>query len=152
MQNRGTGKYYEEFNIGEKFMTPSRTVTEADIVGFAGISGDYNPVHTDEEFAKKLPFGGRIAHGMLTLAIISGLVFRTGLLDGTTIALLGMNCKFLRPVKAGDTITCEIEVVEKRETPKNDRGAVSLRRIAKNQRGEIIVQSNADLLMARKHS
>ncbi|MFH1092130.1 MAG: MaoC/PaaZ C-terminal domain-containing protein, partial [Pseudomonadota bacterium] len=69
MRAQLNGKYFEEFNIGDTYVTPSRTVTEADIVHFAGISGDFNQIHTDDEFAKKLPFKGRIAHGLLTLAI-----------------------------------------------------------------------------------
>jgi acyl dehydratase len=76
MVNRPPGKYFDELNLGDHFTTPSRTVTEADIVNFAGISGDFNEVHTSEEFAKRQPYGGRIAHGMLTVAISAGLVAR----------------------------------------------------------------------------
>lgn len=73
--------YFEDFEVGQRFVTPGRTVTEADVVNFAGVSGDYNPIHTDAEFAKSTPFGQRIAHGLLVLAMLTGLRQRTGHLE-----------------------------------------------------------------------
>ena len=146
MEIRPSGKYFDEFKIGEKFITPSRTVTEADIVNFAGISGDFNQVHTDEEFAKKLPFKGRIAHGLLTLAIASGLTSR--LIEGTAIAFLGQTNKFLGAVKPGDTITCYVEIADKKEGKKPDRGIVFFKWIVKNQRQEPVMEAEFQLMMA----
>ncbi len=152
MQAKPNGKYYDEFKVGDKFVTPSRTVTETDIVNFAGLSGDYNQVHTDEEFAKNLPFKGRIAHGLLTLAITSGLVARAGLIEGTTIAFLGQTNKFLGPVKPGDTITCHVSVVDKKDTKKPDRGVVFFKFTVTNQRQEAVMEAEQQLMMYRKPS
>ena len=79
-------RHFEDFEVGAETVTDSRTVTEADVVAFAGVSGDYNPLHVDVEFARTTPFGERIAHGLLGLAIASGLVSRTGAIEGTTLA------------------------------------------------------------------
>src|SRR5437870_4163650 len=88
------GKYFDEFEIGASYTTASRTVTEADIVNFAGVSGDFNPLHTDESFARTTPFGTRIAHGMLVASIATGLANQSGLFEGTTIALLTQTLRY----------------------------------------------------------
>ena len=80
------GLYFEEFSVGQKIVTVGRTMTESDIVNFAGMSGDYNQIHTDEHFSKSTPFGKRVAHGLLALSIASGLAMRTGVLEGTVMA------------------------------------------------------------------
>ena len=87
----GRGLTYEEFEQGAIYKTQARTITEADVVAFAGFSGDFNPIHVDAESAKNSPFGQRIAHGMLTVAISTGLANLTGLMEGTTIALMEQN-------------------------------------------------------------
>ncbi|MFQ5710431.1 MAG: MaoC/PaaZ C-terminal domain-containing protein [Candidatus Geothermarchaeales archaeon] len=145
------GKYFEDLNLGDRFTTPARTVTEADIGAFAGLSGDYNPLHTDEEFAKKKIFKGRVAHGLLTLAIAEGLRARLGLLDGTALALLEINnLRFTAPVRAGDTIRLETEVVEKRETRRADRGVVTFRDAVRNQRDETVMESEVSVMLLRR--
>ena len=101
---RPRGKYFEEFEIGTEFVTMGRTVTEADIVNFAGVSGDFNAIHIDAEFSKATPFGERIAHGLLGLSIITGAMMQLGVMDGTVIAFTGLEWKFKNPVKIGDTI------------------------------------------------
>lgn len=122
----GMPMYFEDFEVGQRFVTAGRTVTEADVVNFAGVSGDYNPIHTDAEFAKSTPFGQRIAHGLLVLSMLTGLRQRTGATDGTLIAWLEIrNYRFLKPVLIGDTVHGETEIVEKRETSKPDRGSWS---------------------------
>ena len=104
------GLYWEEWDIGAEFVSPARTFTEADIVTFAGLSGDYNPLHINEEYCKTTQFGRRIAHGPLVYAIAAGLIFQLHLYDDTLIAFLGFDSlKFTNPVKAGDTIQPEIE-------------------------------------------
>ena len=92
------GMWFEEFEAGQQVITPARTITESDIVSFAGLSGDYNQIHTDAEFARTTPFGQRVAHGILGLAIASGLAMRTGVLEGTVIAFREINnWKFTNP-------------------------------------------------------
>lgn len=146
-----TGKYFEEFNIGDKYITASRTVTEADIVAFAGLSGDYNPLHTDEEFMKNTPFGGRIAHGMLILSIATGLDFRLGLIEGTAVAFLGMNkVRFTNAVIPGDTIHVEEEMIGKRETKDPTRGIITAKFIVKNQREEEVAEAEVTLMVSRR--
>ena len=149
MEYKHAGKYFEEFNSGDKFVTPSRTITEADIVTYAGLSGDYHIIHTDEEFAKSTIFGSRIAHGPLTTAIALGLLFRLGLLDGTSMALLGLNTKFVNAVLPGDTIKCVVEVIGKRETKKPDRGILTLKIQIMNQREEVVIEVEHITMQAR---
>ena len=106
--------YFEDFELGQEFITRSRTITEADVVAFAGLSGDFNPLHTDEEFAKKTVFGTRIAHGLLGLSIASGLINQLGIAEKTVMAFLGLNWTFKAALKFGDTISVRQRVLEKR--------------------------------------
>jgi len=145
------GLYWEEWEIGAEFESPARTVTEADIVAFAGLSGDYNPLHTDEEFCKRTPFGGRIAHGPLVYAIAAGLLFQLHLYDDTLIAFLGFDSlKFTKPVKPGDTIHASIKVLEKRETSNPERGIMKRQLQVLNQRGEVVQEGLQAFLLKRK--
>lgn len=150
MEYKHACKYFEEFSVGDKFVTPARTITEADIVSYSGLSGDYNLIHTDEEFAKTTIFGTRIAHGPLVIAIAAGLLFRLGLLDGTSMALLGLNIKFVKPVLPGDTIKCVVEVIGKRETKKADRGILTLKLQILNQRQETVIEAEHTTMQTRK--
>ena len=139
--------YYEDFEPGMTFETPGRTVTEADIVNFAGVSGDFYSLHTDEEYAAKTMFGGRIAHGLLVISIVTGLWFRLGVFEGTLLALYGIDrLRFIKPVRPGDTIRARITVVEKREKEKG--GLVTLRNEVYNQRGELVAVFDAKVLVA----
>jgi acyl dehydratase len=144
------GLTYEEWEVGAVYETRGRTITEADVVIFAGLSGDYNPIHTDAEAAKATPFGERIAHGMLTVAISTGLANQTGLMEGTTVALLEQNIKYKAPVKFGDTVHLRMEVTEKRETSKPDRGIVKLAAQMLNQRNEVVVEMIWTQMMVRQ--
>jgi len=125
-------------------------VTEADITAFAGLSGDYNPLHTDEEFAKTTVFGSRVAHGLLVLSMVSGLKARLGLSEGTVMAFLGLEWSFKRPVLPGDTIRAKVITKEKRETSKPDRGIVIQKVQVINQRGEV-AQEGEHILMVARH-
>jgi 3-hydroxybutyryl-CoA dehydratase len=146
------GRHFEDFKVGEVIETPARTINPADVTLFAGLSGDFNPLHTDEETAKKTPFGSRIAHGMLTVAISTGQQNLTGTFEGTTLALLGMDrLRFTGAVKFGDTIHTEMTVRELKESSKADRGVVTLDVAVKNQRGETVAQWEQSVLMRRKH-
>ena len=104
-------RYFDEIELGEQYESPGRTVTEADIVMIAGLSGDYNVLHTDAEFMKQTIFGERIAHGLLCLAIQSGL-FTRATAPYATLGFGGLRWKFKAPVKIGDTVTATCTVTE----------------------------------------
>jgi acyl dehydratase len=146
------GKYFDEWRVEEEYTTPSRTLTETDVVMFAAMSGDYNELHTSETFGQNTPFGRRIGHGLLGLAVSHGLLFRTGFLEGTAIAFLGIDSwKFEAPFFFGDTIQVKVKVVEKRASQtKPDRGIVKLSVQVINQNGAII-QSGFNTLMIRRN-
>lgn len=144
-------RYFEEIQVGEEYVSPGRTVTEADIVIFAGLSGDYNVLHTDAEFMKTSIFGERIAHGLLGLAIQSGLLART-MRPYATLAFLGLRWKFKGPIKIGDTIRVKAKVIEKRETSKQDRGIITLQRQVVNQQGEVVQEGETDVMVERRGS
>ncbi|MEM0203207.1 MAG: MaoC/PaaZ C-terminal domain-containing protein [Archaeoglobaceae archaeon] len=121
-----------------KFETSARTVTEADIVNFAGISGDWNRIHVDEEYAKSTRFGRRIAHGLLTLTITSGLITRLRLTEDSLIAFYGIEkLRFTNPVFIGDTIRAIVEVEGKED--KGSYGVVAFKITAVNQRNETVL-------------
>ena len=145
------GMFWEEWDIGAEFQTAARTITEADVVNFAGISGDYNPLHIDEEFCKQTQFGTRIAHGPLVYSIAAGLLFQLHLYDDTLIAFLGFDSlKFTLPVKIGDTVRVRVEVLEKRETSKPDRGVMKRLLQVLNQRDEIVQEGVQAFLLKKK--
>ena len=145
------GMFWEEWDIGAEFQTASRTITEADVVNFAGISGDYNPLHIDEEFCKQTQFGTRIAHGPLVYSIAAGLLFQLHLYDDTLIAFLGFDSlKFTLPVKIGDTVRVRVEVLEKRETSKPDRGVMKRLLQVLNQRDEVVQEGVQAFLLKKK--
>ncbi|MEU6230911.1 MaoC/PaaZ C-terminal domain-containing protein [Streptomyces sp. NPDC047042] len=133
-----TGLYFDDFSLGQTWVTPARTITEADLVAFSGISGDFNPLHTDEEFSKKTQFGGRIFQGPGVFAVATGLESRLGIKDGTAIAFLGMNWNLRAPVRIGDTIRVHQQVAELRpSSSKPDRGVVIFDVQVVNQRDEV---------------
>ncbi len=142
------GKSFDEFNVGEKMTFPPITVTEAHIVTFAGLSGDYNPLHMNEEFAKKSIFKTRVAHGMLTLSLMSGPLGM--LVAGTAMAFLGMTAKLTAPVRIGDTIRVEAEVVEKKPSTKYEGGTIRMKVLVKNQKDEVVAECETALLVAKK--
>ena len=140
-------RYFDDFELGEKIVTKGRTITEADIVQFAAFSGDWHQLHTNVEFAKKGPFGERIAHGFLVLAAASGLM---PLEEMAVLAFYGMDeVRFLAPTKIGDTIYVEMGVVEKKE--KNEKsGVVSFKSSIKNQKEEDVAILIMKLALHRK--
>jgi acyl dehydratase len=142
-------RYFEEIQVGEEYESPGRTVTETDIVLFAGLSGDYNVLHTDAEFMKQSIFGERIAHGLLGLAIQAGL-FTRATRPYATVAFVGLRWKFKGPIRIGDTIRVRARVLTKTEGSKPDRGLVTLERQVLNQRGEVVQEGETDLLVERR--
>jgi len=142
-------RWFEEIEVGEESESPGRTVTEADIVIFAGLSGDYNVLHTDAEFMKASTFGERIAHGLLGLAIQSGLFTRGGV-PYATLGYGTLRWKFKGPIKIGDTIRVRARVTAKEEAPGADRGVVSVQRQVLNQRDEVVQEGETDLIVQRR--
>jgi acyl dehydratase len=145
------GMYWEQWEVGQIFVTSGRTVTETDIVNFAGISGDYNPLHINEEYCKGTKFGTRVAHGPLVYAIAAGQLFQLHLYDDTLIAFLGFeSLRFTKPVKIGDTIHAKVTVLEKAETSKVEQGVMKRQLQVINQRGEV-VQEGVQAFLLRRH-
>jgi len=142
-------RYFDEIQLGEEYESPGRTVTETDIVVFAGLSGDYNVLHTDAEFMKRSIFGERIAHGLLGLAVQAGL-FTRATQAYATLAFVGLRWKFKGPIKIGDTIRLKAKVVAKKETGKPDHGLVTVERTVLNQRDEVVQEGETDLLVERR--
>lgn len=156
LENIAAGRYYwEDLQIGFKYRTSSRTITESDIVSFAALTGDMNRAHVDDEAARRGPFGKRIAHGLLVVSYMAGLNTRTivnQLLEPSMLALLGTECRFLKPTFAGDTITVDIEVIETRPSSKPDRGIVKFRRNAVSQRGDVLVECIVSMMFRRREA
>jgi len=128
---------FDEFEVGQEWDSPRRTITEADVVAFAGLSGDFNPLHTDEEFAKTTEFGGRIFHGPGVFAVATGLESRLGIKEGTAIAFLGMTWNLRGPVRINDTIHVHQRVASTRPTSKSGRGIVTFDVSVLNQHGDV---------------
>jgi acyl dehydratase len=143
------GKTFDELSVGEEIASPARTVTEADVMSFAGLTGDYQPEHINEEFARTSPFGQRIAHGILTLAMATGLINQTGITEGTNIAVIELNVRFVKAVKFGDTIRAVMRIKEKRETKKPDRGIVLTEATVFNQHDEPVLEGGWTLMLRR---
>ena len=145
------GLYFEEFSVGQKIVTVARTVAESDIFTFAGLSGDFNQIHTDAEFSKQTPFGQRIAHGLLGLSITSGLAMRTGILEGTVLAFREINeWKFVKPVFIGDTVHAELNVTETKALPRIGGGSVTIAIETKNQKNEVCQRGSWTVLVMSK--
>lgn len=147
------GLYFDEFSVGQRWLSPRRTITDGELTMFAGISGDFNPLHTDEEYAKTTQFGGRIFHGPGVFAIATGLESRLGLKEGTAIAFLGMNWRLTGAVRVGDTIHVDQTVAEVRaSTSKLDRGIVTFDVKVRNQRDEICQEGEWIVMFKRKEA
>jgi 3-hydroxybutyryl-CoA dehydratase len=137
-QRYGQGLWFEEFIEGLPIRTRGRTITEADLVAFAGLSGDFNPMHTDARYAETTQFGARIAHGALIFSVATGLAYQLGVLEGTVIAFLGFEMKLRAPVYIGDTIRVEASVSKRRPMPAAGGGIVTLDVKVLNQRDEAV--------------
>ena len=140
--------FFDDLSLGDRWVSRSRQVTEADVAQFADLTGDFNPLHTDAEFMKQSIFGERIAHGLLGLAIQAGLFTRAAR-PYATLAFVGLRWKFKGPIKIGDTIRMRARVTAKKETSKPDRGIVTLERQVLNQRGEVVQEGETDLMVER---
>jgi 3-hydroxybutyryl-CoA dehydratase len=141
--------YFEDIPVGEEYASPGRTVTEADVVIFAGLSGDYNVLHTDAEHMKVSQFGERIAHGLLGLSIQQGLLDRV-VTAQVTGPLAAVKWKFKGPIKIGDTIHVLAQVTAKRDGEQPGWGVVTVARRVVNQRGEVVQEGETDHLVGRR--
>lgn len=145
------GMYFEEFQAGQQIITAARTITETDIVLFAGLSGDFNQIHVDAEFSKTTPFGARVAHGILGLSIASGLVVQTGFMEGTIMAFREINeWKFIKPIYIGDTIHVETEIKETKALPRIGGGSIIIALDVKNQKGDTLMKGSWTALITSR--
>jgi 3-hydroxybutyryl-CoA dehydratase len=144
------GRHFEEFTVGDVIVSAGRTITEADVVNFAGLTGDYNQIHTDAEYAAREMFGRRIAHGLLVLSISVGLAVQTGLIEGTVLAFRELEWKFSRPVMLGDTIHVSLEVTEVKPLPRLGGGNVLLKATVFNQHQEAVHRGSWAMLVKSK--
>ncbi|MEM7130918.1 MAG: MaoC/PaaZ C-terminal domain-containing protein [Chloroflexota bacterium] len=143
---RPMGLYFEEFEIGDQIESDGRTITEADIVNFAGISGDWNLIHTDAEYCKGHMFEQRVAHGLLVLSVASGLAMRLGFMNNTILAFRGLEWKFTKPVFIGDTIRLRVTVDSVKAMRRLGGGLVNLKMEVVNQNDETCHRGNWDIL------
>ncbi len=145
------GLYFEEFFTGQKFVTVGRTISEDAIFTFAGLTGDFNEIHTNAEFSKKTQFGQRIAHGLLGLSVATGLIMRTGFLEGTVLAFREINeWKFIKPFFIGDTVSAELSIEETKALPRIGGGSITAAVVVKNQSDEICQRGSLNLLVLSK--
>ena len=140
---------FDDIKVGEEFVSPGRTVSETDIVLFAGLSGDYNVLHTDAEHMKSSQFGERIAHGLLGLAISQGLAGRA-VADLVELPFAGLSWKFRGPIKIGDTIHVVARVTDQREADQPGWGTVTIERRVLNQRGEVVQEGETRHMVERR--
>lgn len=142
------GMFFEEFAVGQVVRTAGRTITEHDVVAFAGLSGDFNQIHTDEVYSRGTPFGHRVAHGLCVLSIASGLAVQTGIMEGTVLAFREiLDWKFSAPVYFGDTVHVDLEVVETKALPRLGGGSVTITLEVVNQDGKAVQRGRWAVLM-----
>lgn len=140
--------YLEDLHPGQLIVTPGRTITEADVMSFAAWTNDNNEVHTNAEFAKGTRYGQRVVHGMLGASLCLGLIARTGVFEGSAVALLGIDqWVFSAPVFIGDTLTLTVEILSTRPTSKGDYGIVERLLTLRNQRGETVQHGRMDVMV-----
>lgn len=145
------GLYYEEFEPGLQITTAARTVTEADVVQFAGVSGDFNSIHTDAAYSQDSFYGQRVAHGLLVFSIASGLAFRTGMMEGTVIAWRDIgDWRFSQPVFIGDTVHAQLQVTQVKEMPRLGGGRVDLEVRVVNQDDKVVMKGRWGLLVLKQ--
>ena len=144
------GKYFEDFEVGQEAVTAGRTITETDIVNFASLTGDWNEIHTNVEFAAQGMFKQRIAHGALVFSIATGLSVRLGQTADTVLAFYGLDrLRFVKPTFIGDTIHVKQKVEAKSERDENG-GIITMLNEVINQRGEVAVSYTAKVLIKRR--
>ena len=150
MQQEDWG-YFEDFVVGTEYETIGRTVTEADVVNFAGVTGDWSPVHTSIEHTKSGLFGERIAHGALTITLVEGLMNRLGLWNNTFMGLVDREWSFKSPVKFGDTIKVKMKITGKKDESKYPGcGEIARHIVIENQKGEVLSEGDGAVLILKR--
>ncbi|MDX1413199.1 MAG: MaoC/PaaZ C-terminal domain-containing protein [Candidatus Promineifilaceae bacterium] len=144
------GLHFEDFEIGQTLVTAARTITEADIVRFAGLTGDFNQIHTDAEYATNGPFGQRVAHGLLVQACALGLAVQSGVIEGTVLAFRELSCKFSLPIFIGDTVHVKLEIVEKKALPRLGGGQIVMKYRILNQHEKAVQRGEWAMLVQSK--
>ncbi len=144
------GYYFDEVELGQKFVTRGRTITEADLMQFAALTGDYNPMHTNAEYMKTHAMGQRVAHGMLTLSYAVGQIYQLGFMERTVTAFRGLEMKFSLPVFIGDTLHVEVVITEKKEMRRLGNGQITAEIKIINQDGKTVQSGSMELLLALK--
>ena len=140
--------YFEDLEVGLVLQSQARTVTETDLVTFCMVSGDWNPIHSDEEFSKRSHYGQRVVHGLYGLSVVTGLMDRAGWFARSAVAMLGIqDWRFVAPLFVGDTVRCEMEISSLRMTSRGDRGAVGRTFRLLNQRGEVIQEGEIPVMV-----
>lgn len=150
LTQRPRGRYFEEFEVDQSLMTAGRTITESDIVSFAGVSGDYNQMHVDAEYAAAGEFGQRVAHGLLIVSIATGLIVQTGFMEGTVLAFRELDWKFSLPVMIGDTIRAKVEISEIKALPRLGGGNIIAKVSVLNQDDRVVQRGNMVLIVRSK--
>ncbi|WP_435320984.1 MaoC/PaaZ C-terminal domain-containing protein [Haloarchaeobius sp. TZWSO28] len=143
--------HYEDFEVGQEFVSVGRTITESDLVDYASLGGDWTELHTNKEYAQEQHFGQRVAHGPLTLTIAMGLAARCGFMERTVMGFLGIErMDFPQPVFIGDTLSAEFTVTDLNELEsRDDAGVVALEFDVENQEQERVFDSEMKFLVAR---
>lgn len=142
------GYYFEDFELNKVYKSVARTITETDVVNFAGLSGDFNPLHMDEEYATNVSmFKKRVAHGMLGPVIMTGMSNQMGIFEGTTIAFLEFTSKYAAPLEIGSTVHLELTPIEARKTSKPGRGIIKYQANLVDQTGKVINESTWNIMM-----
>ena len=147
---RPRGLYFEEFEIGQIMLTVGRTITEADVVNFAGLSGDYNRIHTDAVYAAQDTFGQRVAHGLLVQSVATGLAVQSGIIEGTVLAFRELSCKFSLPVFLGDTIHVKIEITDTKAFRRLGGGNMTMKYSVINQDDKVVQRGDWVMLIKSK--
>jgi acyl dehydratase len=144
------GRYFDDLEVGQEFWSSGRTVTEHDIAQFSGLSGDFNPLHVDAELGKASVFGERVPHGPLGILYALGGYDRIGIVEGVAVAFLGINWRFLEPMRIGDTVRTKVTVQELKETRHADRGVLTMLVQLHNQRDEVVQEGEHTFMIRRR--
>jgi acyl dehydratase len=143
--------YFEELRLGDRFASRPRLITATDMDNFAISTGAVNPLFLDDKYAREIGFEARIAPGLLTLSLAIGLVYSLGILDHLT-ALVNVEVRFLAPMNAGDELRCSIEIVEKRETKRKDRGMIALKLSCRDQEDKEVMEVSRFVYLVQRKS
>lgn len=150
MQDGMRGRYFDDLEVGQEFWSSGRTVTEHDIAQFSGLSGDFNPLHVDAELGKASVFGERVPHGPLGILYALGGYDRIGIVEGVAVAFLGIDWRFLEPMRIGDTVRTKVTVQELKETRHADRGVLTMLVQLHNQRDEVVQEGEHTFMIRRR--